>query len=180
MSPLKSKIKARAKTPPVVEAPAMVSPPAPATVAPPAPAASSDPAPVVPPAPATPAPTPSPAILDPDLAELRAFRVRYRAGDFPEPDIEVKRRVRAELVAKGISLKWSSLIARFGFEGEIALAMLRTLESPGRCHAGWFKEGEIAVKRAGVDLSTLTYPVIKAAIDQWRAERTTAKATASE
>jgi hypothetical protein len=173
--PLKSsKLKTlAAKTNPVVEP--TDTPPAPA-----ASSASSDPTPVVPPAPATPAPTPSPAVLDADLAELRAFRARYRTGGFPEPDVEAKRRARTELVAKGISPKWSSFVARFEFSGEVAYSMLRTLESPSRCHSGWFKEGEIAVRRAGLDLSTLNYEAIRDAITAWRAERTTAKATASE
>jgi hypothetical protein len=168
MSPLKAKVKARAKTSPVVESPA--------------------PAPVEPPTPTEPA-SPAPSTkgvgsddtllvtIDPDLAELRAFRARYRTGGFPEPDVEAKRRARTELVARGISPKWSSFVARFEVSGEVAHAMLRTLESPGRCHAGWFKEAEIAVRRSGLDLSTLTYPAIKAVIDQWRAERSAGSST---
>jgi hypothetical protein len=172
---LKARVKRSTKTPPVLEAPAPALPPTPAPVVPPTPVPDPEPPSPMPITKGVDSGNPLLADADPDLAELRAFRARYRTGGFPEPDVEAKRRARAELVAKGISPKWSSFVARFEFSGEIAYAMLRTLESPGRCHSGWFKEGEIAVKRAGVDLSTLTYPVIKAAIDQWRAERTAGK-----
>jgi ASCH domain len=106
-----------------------------------------------------------------DLAELRAFRARLRTGGFPEPDVEAKRRAKAELVARGISPKWASFVATFGFGGDVAEAMLRVLESPGRCHAGWFLEAMIAVRRSGLDSGTLTYPAIRDAIEAWRAER---------
>jgi hypothetical protein len=92
-------------------------------------------------------------------------------GGTLDPNLEEKRRVRRELVALGISPMWSAFVARFGFSGEVAEAMLRVLESPGRCHAGWFRESEIAVRRAGLDLTALSYPVIKATVDSWRAER---------
>jgi ASCH domain len=106
-----------------------------------------------------------------DLAELRAFRARIRSGGFAEPGLDEKRRVRRELIALGISPMWSAFVARFGFSGGVAEAMLRVLESPGRCHAGWFKEAEIAVRRADLDLATLTSPAIRDALEAWRAER---------
>jgi hypothetical protein len=173
MPPLKARVKrSAAKTPVVTKAPPMIESPSPVPVEPSAPALIPPPAPVE-------SPSPAPAITDPDLAELRAFRTRYntrqKTGDFGDPTVEVKRKTRDELLSNGVSLKWARFVARFGFSGEIAYAMLRTLESPSRCHAGWFKEGEIAVRRAGLDLSTLSYPAIKAVIDQWRAERKAGK-----
>jgi hypothetical protein len=165
---LKARVKRSTKTPPVIEAPAPATPPAPAPVAPPAPAE-----------PPSPTSTLAPIVIDPDLAELKALRARYRnrhkTGAFAEPDVEVKKRVRAELVARGISPKWSSLIARFGFDDETTYAMLRVLESPGRAHALWLVEARIAVRRDGLDLSALDYESIRSAIQAWRAERTGGK-----
>jgi hypothetical protein len=174
--PLKSaKLKTlAAKTNPVVDP--TDTPPAPATPLAPPPVEPSAPAPVAPPVSTEPPPpAPTPTVLDPDYAELKAFRVRYnsrhKTGEFADPTVEVKRKTRDELLSSGVSLKWARFVARFGFSGDIVYAMLRVLESPGRCHAGWFKEGEIAVRRAGLDLSGLNYEAIRGAVETWRAER---------
>jgi ASCH domain len=120
-----------------------------------------------------------------DAAELRAFRVRYKArfktGDFPPLSFEAKRAIRRDAAARGLSPQWALFMGRFGFQGEIAEALARSLETPTECHVGWFFEAMMSVRRADLDLSALSYEVIKTAIEDWREERRAAvQATVSQ
>jgi len=45
------------------------------------------------------------------------------------------------------------------------------LKDPTESHPVWFKEAEITVQRAGLDLTNLTYEKIVDAIAYWRCRR---------
>lgn len=114
--------------------------------------------------------------IDADLAELIAFRASYRHEftNYDELIRESKDRdfAREEMApTRPIPDSWSVYLARYGFRGEVAEALAKTLQDPACCHPVWFTEAQIAVRRTGLDLDDLTYEDIREAISQWRDER---------
>jgi hypothetical protein len=114
--------------------------------------------------------------IDPDLAELIAFRAEYRHEHTDYDDLIRETGDRglardAMVPTSSIPDNWGAYLAYYGYDGEAAEALARTLKDPRRCHPVWFKEAEVAVRRAGLDLGGLTYDTIREAIDDWRGER---------
>ena len=127
-----------------------------------------------------------------DLAELIAFKVGYRhrrtdyEEHFRDDDFQDLRergfspaeagqqlRMQAREAAQEhpIPATWPGYLAKYQLKSKIAKALAATLAAPQQCHPKWFKEAEIAVRRAGIPLEGLTYEKIRDAIDSWRAGR---------
>ncbi len=126
-----------------------------------------------------------------DEAELIAFKTAYRHEytdyddqfdwlDFHElrkefgheEAVQMMRQTARDLREEGpIPATWPEYLAFYRFESPIAQALARTLKDPRQCHPTWFKEAEIAVRRAGLPLDSLSYEIIRGAIADLRFER---------
>jgi hypothetical protein len=130
--------------------------------------------------------------VEEDLAELLAFKAKYRHGftDYDKcftddesdellyvgcspREIAEERRALARMTCQGepIPATWPEFLEKYGFGSPVAKALAAILQDPHRCHPPWFKEAEIAVRRAGLHLDGLTYEKIRDAIDVWRRHR---------
>lgn len=115
--------------------------------------------------------------IDADLAELRAYKAEYRHEHTDYDDLIRESGDRddareAMQPTSPIPDAWPDWLDRYGFTGDVVEALAQTLKDPRHCHPVWFKEAEIAVRRAGVGLDELTYEKIRAAIAYWREQRT--------
>jgi hypothetical protein len=70
-----------------------------------------------------------------------------------------------------IPTDWATYIMVHGFDSPEAEALAAVLQSPEKCHPRWFKEAEIAIRRAGSNRTTLTYEIIRDAVSDWRQYR---------
>ncbi len=131
--------------------------------------------------------------IDEDLAELLDFMARYRhehtdyEGQFDKEDFQRLReydyspeearaamREDARMAMQEVGElpeTWQEYVKKYRFRSAEARALARVLRSPQECHPRWFKEAEIAVRRARLPLDGLTYRSIVQAIEQWRRER---------
>jgi Rad4 beta-hairpin domain 3 len=130
--------------------------------------------------------------IDEDLAELDGFKARYRhkhtnydqcfddeeyhhlrsIGLSPQ-EIKAEMRAQARMTKQDdpIPPTWRKYLKKYRFVSPVAKALASVLRSTDACHPAWFKEAEIAVRRAGLPLDSLSYNAIKQVIDQWRGER---------
>ncbi len=117
--------------------------------------------------------------IDEDSAELMAFKTGYRHEhtDYEDRlrkyhgDADCRDFARDMAEPEPIPATWPDYLERYGFGGPVAEALAGVLASPTRCHPVWFKEAMIAVRRAELDLTKLSYPVIREAIEDWRLDR---------
>jgi hypothetical protein len=115
--------------------------------------------------------------IDEQEALLLAFSAEYRHVHTDYEDLLVsgfiKEDSRAFLVADPIPGTWGEYLAKYRFRSEAAKAMTRVLKDPRQAHPVWFREGDLALQRAGdsVDLERLTYEEICTLISQWRDDR---------
>lgn len=113
--------------------------------------------------------------IDVDFAELISFRAKYR-HEHTNYNVLIRKTkdkdfARQTMSGDSIPEDWRTYLERYGFHGEVAEALVRTLDDPCCCHPVWFKEAEIAVRREALDLGELTYESIQSAIFDWRDER---------
>jgi hypothetical protein len=130
--------------------------------------------------------------IDEDLAELLGFTTRYRhehtdydqhfdddqyhdlrslGFTWQEAKEELRATAREAMQHDPIPSNWPEFLRTYKFTSAIAKALADTLRSPKACYPAWFKEAEIAVRRAGLSLEALSYGAITQAIAQWRAQR---------
>jgi hypothetical protein len=130
--------------------------------------------------------------IDDDLAELIGFKCKYRHehSDYDQrfdedefhdmrssgfSSLEAKDEIRATArmtkEEDPIPETWSEYLEKYGFDSPVAKALTSVLKSARECYPVWFKEAEIAVRRAGLPLDSLNYDAIARVIDQWRCER---------
>lgn len=130
--------------------------------------------------------------IDDDLAELIGFRTAFRHKhtdydacfdpeefskwrSFGYSPQETREEMRAEartlMQPNSIPATWPEYLHKYEFDSPVAIALSRVLKSTTGCHPTWFKEAEIAVRRAGLPLDGLRYEAIKEAIGQWRDQR---------
>jgi hypothetical protein len=130
--------------------------------------------------------------IDDGLAELIGFKCKYRHEHsdydqhFDESEFhdlrsiglspqEAKKEMRATArMSKEedpIPETWPEYLEKYGFDSPVATALPSVLKSARECYPIWFKEAEIAVRRAGLPLDSLNYSAIKQAVDKWRCER---------
>jgi hypothetical protein len=113
--------------------------------------------------------------IDEDLAELIAFKTRYRHEETNYDLLlragEEKEFARNLAEESEIPADWKEYLDHYGFASPQARAMATVLKNPQSAHPVWFKEAEIALRRSDRCLDTLSYDVIRRAIDAWRSER---------
>lgn len=113
--------------------------------------------------------------VEPDEAELIAFKARYRHEhtDYERAIGETGDRedARRSAIEEPIPETWDGYLNEYGFDSDEAKALASMLLDPSAAHPIWFKEAEIAVRRAGLDLRSLTYERIRDAIETWRYAR---------
>jgi hypothetical protein len=130
-------------------------------------------------------------VVDEGLAELMGFKARYRheftnydeyfddesfyelrsLGYSPqEAGEEMRSTARAQKQEDPLPATWPEYLEKYGFDSPVAKALAGVLQSTTNCHPTWFKEAEIAVRRAGLPLAGLTYETIKRVVARWRSE----------
>jgi hypothetical protein len=113
--------------------------------------------------------------VDPDLAELLAFGASYR-HEHTDYDRLLREGVDRDDARdfsreRTIPDTWKDYLRTYDLDSDIARAIAGVLQDPRKCHPRWFKEAEIAVRRAGLPLDQLSYPLIREAIETWRSSR---------
>ncbi len=112
---------------------------------------------------------------NPDDVELSAFKIAWRHEHTDYDQLlrsGVERDIARDIMQDSFSSDdWQKYLDHYGFASKVAEALANVLKSPRACHPTWLKEAEIAVRRAGLDLGSLTYEGISAAISNWRSQR---------
>jgi hypothetical protein len=111
--------------------------------------------------------------VDPDFAELIAFKAMYRHQHTDYDQLlnfgHERDDARSWLEEDAVPTTWENYLQEYGFNSKEAEAMASVLQDPQKCHPCWFKEAEIAIR--GLDLSALTYERIQSAVMHWRYSR---------
>ncbi len=114
--------------------------------------------------------------VDDDEAELIGFKTAYR-HEYTDYDDLLERGYDGQMARdckeerEPIPSTWQEYLDHYGFKSPEAQALASTLKDPLKCHAIWFKEAELAIKRGKLPLEGLTYAAIANAIADWRSER---------
>ena len=112
--------------------------------------------------------------IDEDLAELIAFKTRYRHEETTYDQLlhggHEKESARILAEESDIPAGWEEYLDHYGFTSPQSIAMARVLKDPRSAHPVWFKEAEIALRRYEKSLDNLSYEVIRQAIDAWRSQ----------
>jgi hypothetical protein len=117
--------------------------------------------------------------IDEDFAHLMAFKASYRHEhtDYDyclqmyRDDADCRDAARDMARPEPIPPTWPEYLDRYGFGGAVADALAGVLADPKKCHPVWFCEAMIAVRRAELDPTKLTYQAIREAIADWRFDR---------